>query len=243
LIYDHRGWGSSEGLPRSQVDPLQQAEDYHSAVLFASTLPGIDPNRIVIWGIGHSGGAAMIAGASDRLAKAVVLVMPCISGAEDSQLYPPGWQDRVLTEQLKRVQAPGLVPEYIQNWDNTAAEAQGERNGVLLHGAVAFEFSASARKLSEAAGTPWENRMALQSLFLISRVEMKQWLPHLTRPLLHLAAIGDPLSGPIEHQRAAFATASDPKEFVVLSKPHIENYFEGFEENVKAQLDFLARYV
>src|ERR1700744_2047173 len=27
LVYDHRGFGSSEGLPRHEVNPLQQAED------------------------------------------------------------------------------------------------------------------------------------------------------------------------------------------------------------------------
>src|ERR1700712_4174060 len=53
LIYDHRGWGSSEGSPRNVVNPMQQAEDYHDAVLFARSLPEIDGSRIAIWGIGH----------------------------------------------------------------------------------------------------------------------------------------------------------------------------------------------
>jgi uncharacterized protein len=51
LIWDHRTFGSSEGVPRQHFDPLQIAEDYHDAVNYVASLPGIDPERIAIWGI------------------------------------------------------------------------------------------------------------------------------------------------------------------------------------------------
>ena len=51
------------------MDSIQQAEDYHDAVLFAQTLSAIDPFRVVIWGIGHAGGAVIIAGGDDPSVK------------------------------------------------------------------------------------------------------------------------------------------------------------------------------
>ena len=73
FVYDHRSWGSSEGKPRQEFDPEQQAEDYHDAVLFVKSLSDVDPSRVVIWGTGHGGGAAMIAAAADTNIKAVIL--------------------------------------------------------------------------------------------------------------------------------------------------------------------------
>ena len=45
LVYDHRSWGSSEGTPHQEWNPLQFALDYADAVSFARTLDGIDPER------------------------------------------------------------------------------------------------------------------------------------------------------------------------------------------------------
>src|SRR5262245_29506021 len=76
FVYDHRGYGSSDGMPRHETNPLQQAEDYHDAISAAMLLPGVDPGRIVMWGVGHSGGAAMIAAASEPRVKAIILNVP-----------------------------------------------------------------------------------------------------------------------------------------------------------------------
>jgi alpha-beta hydrolase superfamily lysophospholipase len=73
LVYDHRGYGSSDGEPRHETKPIQQAEDYHDAVTAAMTLPHVDPTRLAIWGIGHSGGAATIAAASEPVSAGGVL--------------------------------------------------------------------------------------------------------------------------------------------------------------------------
>jgi predicted acyl esterase len=98
LIYDHRSWGSSEGSPRNVVDPIQQAEDYHDAVLFARSLTEIDSTRIAIWGIGHSGGASCIAAGDDPYIKAFILLMPFFSGAYNSTNWPTGIMNRVYAE-------------------------------------------------------------------------------------------------------------------------------------------------
>lgn len=245
LIYDHRGWGSSEGEPRNQVDPLQQAEDYHDAVVFAASLPDIDPKRVCIWGIGHSGGACMIAAGDDPNVKAVILVMPFTSGKADAMNFVPGslamaWEAR----KEKCLSTSKRDDAFIQPWDESEEEANGDRNSILLHGPVPYEFRTGAKELSDEAGTPWQNRLSLRSLYYISRSEPRDHIHKISpKPLLHLAAVEDVLSGPPEAQKEVFARAGEPKEFVLLEHHHIANYFEGFEANIGAQLKFLEKYL
>ena len=243
LIYDHRGWGSSDGEPRNEVDPIQQAEDYHAAVTFAGSLPEIDASRICIWGIGHSGGAAMIAAGDDPNVKAVIIVMPFLSGKADAANFVPealadAWAER------KQTCLASTTPSkrYIQVWNNGQDEAKGDRGST--HGTVPYNFVTGAKMLSDAACTPWQNRLSLQSLYNILRCEPKDHLRKISpKPLLHLAALEDPLSGPPEEHKEAFAAAGEPKQFVLLEHNHIANYFEGFESKIEAQIDFLKRYL
>lgn len=80
IVYDHRNWGSSDGLPRNHANLFQEVEDYSDAITYAASLaPEIDPNRICIWGAGHAGGVVMPAAAYDKRAKAVVTMVPFVS--------------------------------------------------------------------------------------------------------------------------------------------------------------------
>src|SRR6201996_4414463 len=114
LIYDHRGYGSSDGFPRHETNPLQQAEDYHDAVTAAMNLPGVDPSRIAIWGVGHSGGAAMIAAASEPRVKAIILNMPFQSGAYDAKAFPAGLLDDVWADREEQTASGNPEPTYIK---------------------------------------------------------------------------------------------------------------------------------
>ena len=243
LIYDHRGWGSSEGMPRNEVDPAQQAEDYHDAVLFAQTLPTIDPSRVAIWGIGHSGGAVMTAAGDDPNIKAVICVMPFISGSMEAPTYPEGMIERAWTERRSRVEANGESkgPEVLQVWDESIEEADGPRNDILLHGPIPYRFITGARQLSTAAGTPWENKLTVESLYHISKAEPRNHVHKIApRPLLYLAASEDPPSGPFEEQRKVFEQASGKKDFVRLEGEHIKHYFDkNFEKCIDVQIQWL----
>src|SRR6185369_6806586 len=49
LVFDHRGFGASEGGVRQEIDPEQQIRDWRDAISFAETLESVDPERIGIW--------------------------------------------------------------------------------------------------------------------------------------------------------------------------------------------------
>ena len=252
LAYDHRGWGSSDGGSAgnehlcNEVNPLRQAEDYHDAVIFAGGLPEIDGARICIWGIGHSGGASTIAAADDPNIKAVILMMPWLSGRRDAAGFPPGAMDEMWNErrELCRGSSTAKDLKFIQVWNKDQTEAEGERGNILIHGPMPYEFSAGLRKLSDAAGTPWENRLSLRSLYCIKRSDPKDYMRRIRVPCLHLAASEDVLTGTLEEHKAAFETGNEPHEFVQLPTHHVGNYFDdAFEEGTKAQIAFLKKHL
>ena len=46
LVHDHRGFGSSDGSPRFDVDPWVQIADWRRAISFLEDHPVVDPDRI-----------------------------------------------------------------------------------------------------------------------------------------------------------------------------------------------------
>jgi uncharacterized protein len=79
IVYDHRNWGSSDGLPRNHANLFQEVEDYSDAITYASSLaPAIDPHRICVCRAGHAGGVVMPVAAYDKRVKAVVTMVPFV---------------------------------------------------------------------------------------------------------------------------------------------------------------------
>ena len=243
LVYDHRGFGSSDGLPRHETNPAQQAEDYHDAVTAMMSQPGVDPSRIAIWGIGHSGGAAMIAAGDDPRVKVVILNMPFTSGALDAAGFPKGilesvWRDREATV------TSANPTTYVKLWPLSLANALGQDGErTLLTGEDAWNFISGGLERSGAAATPWENKITLQSFYHIAKAEPKDFIVKIaSRPLLYMAAEVDPLSGPLEVHKKVFGNAGENAEFVMVKPHHLATYFGGpFEASVGVQLEFLRR--
>lgn len=252
MVYDHRGWGSSEGTPKNETDPLQQADDYHDAVSFARTLaPAVDPDRVGIRGIGHSGGASMIASSDDPRIKVAILSMPFTSGQQDIGSFPVGGLKEAWKDREAQCRNPKPSQTYIPVWDdsleqaNSAGEAALSKDGriVWLHGEEPYKFISGGIKRSNNAGTPWENKITLQSLYKISKVEPEDHISKIApRSFLYLAGTSDVLTGPLENHKRVFARAKNENaEFVTLDDHHIANYFRNFEQSVLAQIDYLKR--
>jgi len=90
VLFDYRGFGTSEGEPRQVVDVTAQLADYLAAVAFARTLEGVDPDRLVVWGVSLSGGHVFrVASADDRLAAAISLT-PATDVRAASKAGPKG---------------------------------------------------------------------------------------------------------------------------------------------------------
>ena len=80
VLFDYRGFGESSGLPRQLVSASHQRQDYRAAIAAARRLPGVDPDRIVLWGISYSGGHIVRVAAEDGHVAAVVSLTPAMDG-------------------------------------------------------------------------------------------------------------------------------------------------------------------
>ncbi|MCP2288896.1 alpha/beta hydrolase [Nocardia amikacinitolerans] len=80
FLFDYRGFGDSEGTPRQHVSFRQQRQDYHAAIAAARHLPGVDPDRIVLWGTSYSAGHVVAVAARDRRVAAIISLTPATDG-------------------------------------------------------------------------------------------------------------------------------------------------------------------
>lgn len=75
LVFDYRNFGDSGGRPRQVLDVSMQLADWAAAVAYARTLPGIDPDRIALWGTSFAGGHVIASAA--RLPGIAAAVAQC----------------------------------------------------------------------------------------------------------------------------------------------------------------------
>ncbi len=84
LVFDYRGFGSSEGYPRNLISPKKHIQDWHAAIAHARRLRWIDQSKIALWGTSYSGGHVLYAAAQDRAIAAVVAQVPFVNGLSSS---------------------------------------------------------------------------------------------------------------------------------------------------------------
>lgn len=80
LVFDYRYLGDSGGEPRQLLSFGAQRDDWHAALSYARTLPGIDRERIAIWGTSLAGGHVLKVAAVDHDVAALVAQCPFTSG-------------------------------------------------------------------------------------------------------------------------------------------------------------------
>lgn len=80
LVFDYRNFGDSEGRPRQLLDVEMQLADWAAAVDYARTLPGVDPDRIALWGTSFGGGHVIESAARLRGIAAAVAQCPFTDG-------------------------------------------------------------------------------------------------------------------------------------------------------------------
>ncbi len=80
LLFDYRRFGESAGEPRQHINPWDQIEDYRNAISFAEILPGVDSDRVGVWGISYSGGHVLCVAAIDPRVRWAISTIPVVDG-------------------------------------------------------------------------------------------------------------------------------------------------------------------
>ena len=100
IVFDHRGFGDSEGEP-DLFEPRRQLEDWVAAIAFARSLPGIDPERVATFGSSMGGGNALAAAAGDERVAAVISQVPFLDMAAQAHRASPAASLRMLWAALR----------------------------------------------------------------------------------------------------------------------------------------------
>lgn len=87
LVFDHRGFGDSEGA-MDVFSPRRQQQDWRAALAFARRVEGADPARIATFGSSMGGGNALQAAAKDRGVAAAISQVPFLDLVRQAHRSP-----------------------------------------------------------------------------------------------------------------------------------------------------------
>lgn len=76
FTFDYICSGESAGTPRRLVDPVQQIEDWESAIEFLRSLFLVDASRMILWGSSLGGGHVLTVASKDQSLLGVIAQVP-----------------------------------------------------------------------------------------------------------------------------------------------------------------------
>ncbi len=233
LLFDFRCLGASEGEPRGQVFPLEQAEDYRSALSWLSAQPGVDPERLGAWGTSLSGGVVLRLAVFDRRVKAVAAQAPSLLTCGNCRFLDPG-PDGPLTVFLQQDRAARYATGAVNRLPVTAPEGEP----CVLAGPEAREA------LAALAAPSWKNAVTVESLEKLQEFDAARCIERLApTPLLLIGAEQDELI-PVALLREAFARAGEPKALTLLPCRHFDVYAEPWRGRAaEAAAQWFARHL
>lgn len=206
LAFDYRGFGASDGTPRQLVSAQGQVEDYRAAMRAAARLDGVDPQRLVLWGVSLAGGHVLAAGARRDDVAAVVSLTPLVDGLAAGRLalqhHRPGQLLRSSAAGIRgRVSAltgrgPVMIPLVAR---------PGELGALTLDGALEDYLS--------IAGPTWRNEVDASVALELGGVRPGKQAAELRAPLLVQIADFDRSAPPHAAARAAFAGRAEVRHY------------------------------
>ncbi|WP_116202533.1 alpha/beta hydrolase [Amycolatopsis circi] len=237
LVFDHRGFGSSEGTPRLEVDPYRQIADWRDVLTWAGALPQVDDAAgFGVWGSSYAGGLAAVVAADDSRVACVVSQIPNVSGHRNSRIMFTVTQRKELEKRLTADRAARLAgepPAMIPVFSTDPAELSA------LPPAVHPRFI----ELSVEGAPNWKNEVTLRSLGHMMQFEPAGWFPFLApKPWLMIVGHRDTCTFP-ELQLEAFESAAQPKKVVVHQGGHFQTYTAHFEETSAAARQWFAEHL
>jgi uncharacterized protein len=239
LAFDYRRLGESGGRPRQVVRIREQLADWHAAIRFAATRPGVDPARIAAWGFSASGGHVFpVAARSPGLAAAIA--------------QAPNADGPAATRNAARHQRPLAMLRLTGRGVLDAIGALAGRPPRLVPlagqpGTVALLTTPdtardAARALNPGHRYPeWQQAVAARSALRIGLYRPGRYASGVRCPLLIVVCDQDQsaLAGP-----AVTAARRAPRaELVHLAGGHYAPFLDGHEQAVAAELSFLREHL
>jgi uncharacterized protein len=234
LVVDYRGFGASSGEPRRVVDPAAQQDDYRAAVARARTLAGVDPARVIVWGVSLSAGHVFRVAGTDPAVAAAIALTPAVDGPAAVR---------------------GLMPSLGAGAARLTAAVTADllaaaRGGKPIECAVAGPPGSPAvlctpgavEAYQGIAGPTWTNSIPARSALNVGRFRVGRRAADVRCPMLVQIADEDQLAPSGPARTAAFRARADVRHYPC---DHFDVYpgSEWFERAVAHQLHFLHRHL
>lgn len=235
LVWDHPGFGASDGEPRREVDPWAQVNGYRDAISFAAAQDEVDAGRIGIWGTSYSGGHVIAVAAFDPRVRALACQVPFISGLANSR--------RVFREEEQAtIRAMFIADRDARQRGEAPAEMEvfGPAGSLCaLPSPEEFDFVTEQGLI----GTPlWENITTLRSVEMMGEYEPGSFIDRITAPLLMIVTSLDDVT-PADIAQDAFARGREPKKLVVLRGGHMEVYGAQSEYALSQAIEWFGEHL
>ncbi|KXO89528.1 alpha/beta hydrolase [Tsukamurella pseudospumae] len=216
LVFDYRTFGDSDGEPRQQVSYRMQREDYRAAVDAARRLPGVDPERIALWGTSYSGGHVIDVAAGDPRIAAVVGLVPATDGA-------------AALLQVARYAGPILPLRLVGHglWDVATAVAGRAPHRIPLAARPGdpgiITTSGSYEAYTAMGGPTWRNEVCARTALEIGLNRPTTKAGRVTCPVLFQVGTRDRVA-PAAAARRTAARIAGPAEVAEYPIDHFDGY-------------------
>lgn len=235
LAFDYRGFGASDGVPRQRISMTGQADDYRAAIASAQRQTGVDPHRIILWGLSQSGGHALIVAADRDDIAAVISMVPLVNGiAAGRHAYP-----QVGAASMARSTVLGVRSALATRLGRDATMMpvvgrEGERAALTADGYYESYLS--------IAGPTWRNEVDASIGLELGSFRADKHADRIGAPVLVQIADFDRGAPPHAAADAAFKAHAEVRHYPC---DHFDIFAgrEWFEPAVRHQIDFLTRHL
>lgn len=234
LVFDYRGFGTSDGQPRRVIDIGAQHTDWRAALAYARSLEGVDGRRVVAWGTSFAGGHVLHLAASGEELAAVVVQVPHVNGLA-SALNGSAVTALRLTVAGLRDQLGALLGR--EPYRLPAVGEPGELAMMSTPDAVPMAYRLAGEKADELMP---ELHVAARIALRVPYYSPGRTAHKITAPTLVQIAKHDVLTP----YKTALKTAQKipGAEILTYDCGHFEPYLDPFFESVVgAQIEFLTR--
>ncbi|MGW0039792.1 alpha/beta hydrolase [Gordonia sp. NPDC003376] len=244
FAFDYRTFGLSGGEPRQHVSMTGQIADYHAAIDAAVQQPGVDPKRVVLWGLSQSGGHVLVVAADLARATsgrsdvaAVISMVPMVSGvAAGIHNYPTAGATAMLRSTAlgigsalggKLGRRPLMMPVVGAPGDKAALTAPGYLDSYL-----------------RIAGPSWRNEVDAAVGLELGSYRADKHAAGVDAPVLVQIADFDRAAPPQAAAKAAFSARAEVRHYPC---DHFDVFAESddswFGTALAHQLLFLSRHL
>ncbi|MDQ0109148.1 alpha/beta hydrolase [Chitinophaga terrae (ex Kim and Jung 2007)] len=227
--------GASGGEPRHTDKPFFRVEDIHGMADFISQYPGVDANRLGIFGICGGGGYTLKAAQSDKRFKAVATLSMFNSG----EVRRNGFQNSQLNTIQERLKQAANAREQEKASGRPTESAQEEAGGKIPFSGVASITDEEIAKTStdlyrEGYEYYYRTHAHPNSTFLYttsSLMDLMTWdatdqIELITQPLLMIAGSKADTKYMTDEAFSKAINARNKELFLIEGATHIQTYWK-----------------